>query len=101
MNKNKNDISKFNFAEIFNDSVTGKTSASGTSGIVCIFVGLLGFISGVMSCYIQCCTWGQDIISQSLVLITIGASLLGLRKIVTIKSFKSNKNDNNTENESI
>lgn len=85
-------ISKFSWSEVFSNSGTGKTSATAVAGIGCIAVGLGGFIAGVVTCFIKCCDWGSEIIYQSLALITIGVSLLGIRKISSFNLSKDNFN---------
>lgn len=55
----------------------GKTSGSGTMGIFTMGVGLIGFLVGVTDYFIDS---KNDIMTQSIVVITIGAGLLGYRK---------------------
>lgn len=92
-------LSKFRWSEVFSNSVTGKTSATAVAGISCIFVGLCGFLAGVVSCFTKICGWGSEIIYQSLTLITIGASLLGIRKLSHVSVNKENFKINNNSTE--
>lgn len=79
-------ISKFNWAEVFSNTRSGKTSATAVAGITTIFVGLGAFISGVVACFVSKNLFGTDIILHSLGLVTVGASMLGIRKLSATKS---------------
>lgn len=69
-------INKFSLAQMTSNN-DGKTSASGTMGSLTIITGLLGFLVGVVDYFID----GKgDIMTQSLLVITIGCGLLGFRK---------------------
>lgn len=70
------DINKFSFAQMTSNS-NGKTSASGTMGVLCVTAGVLGFLAGVLDFFKDD---KADIMTQSIVVITIGAGLLGYRK---------------------
>lgn len=70
------DYNKFSFAQMTSNS-DGKTSASGSAGIGCVAVGLIGFLVGVVDHFIDA---NNDIMTQSIILITLGAGLLGYRK---------------------
>ena len=70
------DINKFSWAQMTSNS-DGKTSGSGTMGIFTMAVGLIGFLVGVTDYFIDS---KNDIMTQSIVVITIGAGLLGYRK---------------------
>lgn len=72
----KNDINKFVWQQMLSNS-DGKTSASGTAGLLCIVVGLIGFLFGVEEMWRQ---GKSDTMTQSIVVIGMGASLLGYRK---------------------
>lgn len=75
----KLDISKFSFAEMCsNDS--GKTSGSGTVGVIVSLVGSFTFFLGAIDKMFLSGT--VDILSQSIIVITIGVGLLGYRKSV-------------------
>jgi hypothetical protein len=71
------DIGKFSFGELTSNS-NGKTSGSGTAGIYIVAIGGICFILGCVDKMVLKGT--TDIITQSIVLIGIGATLLGYRK---------------------
>ena len=72
------DIKKFSFAEMTSNN-NGKTSVTSTMGAYIIIIGGLGFIAGcVDKMYINN---SIDIINQSIMLVTIGAGLLGIKNI--------------------
>lgn len=71
------DISKFSLAEMTSND-DGKTSGSGTVGIVISFVGALTFLLGAIDKMFLSGT--VDILSQSIIVIGIGVGLLGYRK---------------------
>lgn len=74
-------ITKFRWAEVFSNN-NGKTSATGVTGVVAVFVGLGGFISGAIMCWIDSKIGaGSNVILQSLGLITLGFAALGVRKL--------------------
>lgn len=72
----KLDHNKFSFAQMTSNS-DGKTSASGVSGVLCVLVGLAGFIVGTIDHFIDS---NSDIMTQSIIMVTIGGGLLGYRK---------------------
>jgi len=77
----KLDINRFSFSQMTsNDS--GKTSGSGTAGVFITATGLLGFLIGAVDYFMHA---KSDIMTQSIIVITIGASLLGYRKGVNTK----------------
>jgi len=77
MKKQIGNISKFSFAEMTSNN-DGKTSASGTIGILVCVVGTICFLIGCLDkVFIN---KDIDIITQSIIFVGIGASLLGLRK---------------------
>lgn len=69
-------INKFSFAQMTSNS-SGKTSASGTMGVFTITIGLITFMVGAVDYFIEA---KNDIMVQSIILIGIGAGLLGYRK---------------------
>lgn len=71
------DISKFSFAEMTSND-DGKTSGSGTVGIVISFIGGLCFFLGAIDKMFLSGT--VDILTQSIIVIGIGVGLLGYRK---------------------
>lgn len=71
------DVNKFSFAQMTSNS-DGKTSGSGTMGIVICMAGTLGFIAGCVDKMFYSKT--IDIMTQSIIFVGIGAGLLGYRK---------------------
>ena len=65
-------IKKFSFGELTSNN-SGKTSGSGTAGLIISVVGALCFVFG-------CIIKDTVIITSSVTVITIGATLLGYRK---------------------
>jgi hypothetical protein len=73
----KNFIKGFSFAELTSNN-SGKTSGSGTMGILICTVGSFTFLLGCIDkMFIN---QNVDILTQSIIFVGIGASLLGLRK---------------------
>lgn len=72
------DRDKFSFAQMTSNT-DGKTSGSGTMGVVIVTTGLVAFLAGVLA-YIFMDEGGTEIMTQSIVLITLGTGLLGYRK---------------------
>lgn len=70
-------ISKFSFAEMTSNN-DGKTSGSGTVGIVISFIGGFTFLLGAFDKMFFSGT--VDILTQSIIVIGIGVGLLGYRK---------------------
>lgn len=71
------DINKFSFAQMTSNS-DGKTSGSGTMGILICTVGTLCFLLGCIDkLFINN---DIDVITQSLIFVGIGAGMLGFRK---------------------
>ena len=73
----KANINKFSFAQMTSNS-NGKTSASGTMGVLCVSMGVLCFTYGVID--FSWMSGKNEIMSESLLLITLGTGLLGYRK---------------------
>jgi hypothetical protein len=71
------DIDKFSFGQLTSNS-DGKTSGSGTAGLYIVAIGGVCFMLGCVDKMF----FGNniDIVTQSIVLIGIGAALLGYRK---------------------
>ena len=67
------DIEKFSFGQLTSNS-NGKTCPSATLGFFTGVVGLLGFIAGVADKFMHN---SLDIVTQSIILLGIGATLLG------------------------
>lgn len=78
----KPNISKFSWAELFSNS-DGKTSGSGFVGVIICLVGTLCFFLGCIDKMFV--SKGIDIITQSIVFVGIGATLLGARKFMGTK----------------
>ena len=70
-------MDKFSFAQMTSNS-DGKTSGSGTAGLYIIFIGGVCFLLGCVDKMFL--DKSVDIITQSIILVGIGASLLGYRK---------------------
>ena len=76
--------SKFSWNELFANN-TGKTSASGFTGVITILSGCLAFL------------WGSffnhaEVLNQSVMVIGLGSALLGVRKMT-----KEKDNDSTVE----
>jgi uncharacterized membrane-anchored protein len=86
------DISKFNVAELFSND-NGKSSGSAFVGIIVSLSGTIGFLLG---CFDKMFLSGSiDIVTNSILFVGIGASLLGVRRIYSSK--KMNVNSENTD----
>ncbi len=83
----KPNMSKFSWAELFSNT-DGKTSGSGFVGVVICLVGTLCFFMGCIDRMFI--SKEIDILTQSIVFVGIGATLLGVRKV------KSTSNTSNT-----
>ena len=71
------DIKKFSLAEMTSNS-NGKTSGSGTAGLYIVFIGGITFLMGCVDKMFL--NKDIDVITQSIILVGIGATLLGYRK---------------------
>lgn len=77
------DIQKFSWPEMVSNG-NGKTSGTAFAGLVISLVGTLCFLLGcIEKMFIST---SIDVISQSIVFVGIGSSLLGLRKYVDSKN---------------
>jgi hypothetical protein len=77
MKKQIGNIKRFSFAEMTSNN-DGKTSASGTMGVFICVIGTFCFFLGCLDKVFV--SKDIDIITQSIIFVGIGASLLGLRK---------------------
>ncbi len=73
----KLDINKFSFAQLVSNN-SGKTSGSGTMGCLTCFAGVIGFLLGMVDKMWLSKT--ADVMNSSIIVVTIGAGLLGYRK---------------------
>lgn len=84
-------IDKFSFAQMTSNS-NGKTSGSGTMGILICTVGTLCFLIGAIdTTFISKTT---DVMMQSIIFVGIGTALLGYRKSKssnTVEEIQSNQ----------
>jgi hypothetical protein len=69
-------MEKFSFAQMCSNS-DGKTSGSGTMGVLTVSVGLIAFLMGAVDFIISD---KADIMTQSLAVVGMGVGLLGYRK---------------------
>jgi len=76
----KVNMSKFSWAELFSNN-SGKTSGSGFVGVIVSLVGTLCFLMGCLDKMFF--TNSIDIITQSIILVGIGTTLLGVRKVIS------------------
>lgn len=74
----KPNIKQFSLPEMVSND-NGKTSGSGAMGCLCISIGCIGFAFGVYD-YAKG-TGTNEVLSQSMMLIMVGAGLLGIRKV--------------------
>lgn len=92
--KQISNVSKFSFAEIFSDQ-NGKSSGTSFCGIIITIVGTICFLLGCIDK--MWITKTTDIITQSITFVLIGASLLGLKKVVGDKNqFSYDEKDGST-----
>ena len=70
-------MEKFSFAQLTSNS-NGKTSGSGTAGLYIVFIGGLCFVLGCIDKMFL--DKSVDILTQSIIFVSIGATLLGYRK---------------------
>ena len=95
----KPNIDKFSLAQMTSNS-SGKTSGSGTAGVLICAVGALCFLMGCIDKMFL--SKDIDVITQSIVFVGIGAALLGYRKSkdkteeIEIKKIESQDDSNIT-----
>lgn len=80
------DHSKFSVGELFSDQ-NGKTSGTSFVGILICTVGTICFLLGCIDK--MWISKSIDVITQSITFVLIGASLMGLKKVVGSKSSSS------------
>lgn len=89
-------MEKFSFAQLTSNS-NGKTSGSGTAGLYIVFIGGVCFLLGCIDKMFL--DKSIDIITQSIVMVTIGAALLGYRKSKDGTPVEENKSTETTPEE--
>lgn len=92
-------IKKFSFGEM-TSNINGKTSGSGTMGILICTIGALCFLLGAVDAAFL--THSTDIMLQSIIFVGIGVGLLGYRKSQKSKENVievDNKNDEENKDE--
>lgn len=77
MKKFRAQMEKFSFAQLTSNS-DGKTSGSGTAGLYIVFIGGICFLLGCIDKMFL--DKSVDILTQSIIFVSIGATLLGYRK---------------------
>ena len=75
--------SKFVFSETFNNK-DGKTSGSGFAGIMLIFIGGASFIASMVGYFLQLPNT-IEVMGKIIIILSLAAALLGLRKFVGSK----------------
>ena len=94
MKKILEQINKFSFAQMTSNE-SGKTSASGTMGVLICTVGTLCFLLGcVDKLFIS---KDIDVITQSIIFVGIGVSLLGVRKVIAPNNNPKSIDDKDSE----
>lgn len=88
-------IKEFSWAELFSNE-SGKTSATAFCGVVICISGTLCFVLGCIDKMYVSKT--IDIITQSIVFVGIGATLMGVRKVFDSNKSTTSTSEKNTEN---
>jgi len=91
----KFDFNRFNTVELF-QSPSGKTSASATVGILFSVVATLAFMLGGVELYLLSTT---HLLQYATVLASLGAGMLGLRKVVNGSTSIDLENETSKEDE--
>lgn len=86
MKKRKIDINKFSFSQLTSNS-DGKTSGSGTMGVLICGIGCLTFLIGCVDKIFF--SQDIDILAQTIIFTGIGATLLGVRKSISPNNSKN------------
>lgn len=87
---------KFSFAEMTSNS-NGKTSGSGTAGLLIILIGALSFITGTILIVLG--KDQQELLIQSIAIIYAGATLLGVRKLRNTRPYYNEQPDQPADSE--
>lgn len=77
------DKSKFNLSETFNNG-NGKSSGSGLAGLLLTFVGAASFLCAMMGYFLQLPNT-IEVMGKIIIILSLAAALLGLRKFVGSK----------------
>ncbi len=93
MKKFLEQINKFSFAQMTSNE-SGKTSASGTMGVLICTVGTLCFLLGCVDKLFL--SKDIDVITQSIIFVGIGVSLLGVRKFTAPNNTTPNQIEEKT-----
>ena len=94
MKKILEQLNKFSFAQMTSNS-DGKTSVSGSMGVLICVTGTFCFLVGCLDkIFIN---KDIDIITQSIIFVGIGASLLGVRKVKATELNNNKTNQDGTE----
>lgn len=93
-------MEKFSFSQLTSNS-DGKTSGSGTAGLYIVAIGGLCFLLGSIDKMIF--SGDADILIQSIMLVSIGATLLGYRKSKDSKidSMEDSPNEDSEEKDNM
>ncbi len=76
-------VKKFSWSELFANE-TGKTSATAFCGVIVCISGTLTFVLGCIDK--MWVTHTVDVINQSIMFVTIGVALMGVRKVIDSKN---------------
>jgi hypothetical protein len=88
------EINKFSLAEMTSNS-DGKTSGSGTIGVIISLIGGISFLFGTF--HMMFFSGTSDILTQSIVVIGMGIGLLGYRKGKSLDSEKHSNEESTIE----
>lgn len=74
---------KFSFGEMISSGVSGKTSATGTIGVILCFLSMLIIFGTVIFYFINVSEASNilDMMDRCIIMLGIGAALLGCRKV--------------------
>jgi hypothetical protein len=76
-------LDRFSWGELFSNE-SGKTSATAFCGVIICLAGTATFVLGCIDK--MWITHSLDVINQSIMFVTIGAALMGVRKVVDTKN---------------